>query len=188
MDKRFFKILLFPVLALVFSCAENRKSIPEANLLKSSILLFGVGYDPDMAETDLNSVYYAFRQGYNYRFSENGLLVSLDYSNRTAPVTVEDLTYARLKKINDNFYIYELPYTGTINIRGGKEKRISAAITIKKPSGYLARMLTIAVMNELGNAHDENESGHVYLLSLNYRLASDNSLIINAGLLLTREE
>lgn len=187
MGRKYFGVLIIMVLTLAFSCSENRKNMAGIRTLESSILLFGVGYDQDMAETDLNSVFYAFNQGFTYRFSEEGLSLRLDYSNKSSRISVQDLTYARLKKLMDNFYIYELPYKAMVNIRGGSEKRISETVTIKKPSGFLARMLTTAVMEELGKTHKENETGYIYLTSLNYAFMPDKSLVINADLLLTRE-
>src|SRR5271157_5793234 len=98
MNNKYFNIFIFSVLILAVSCSENKKNAPEINSFKSSILLFGVGYDEDRAQTDLNSVFYAFRQGVIYRFSGDRLTLSLDYSNKTTRVSVEDLTYARLVK------------------------------------------------------------------------------------------
>ncbi|MGA2141272.1 MAG: hypothetical protein ABSG94_02520 [Brevinematales bacterium] len=188
MNKRLFVIIVV-LSGLVISCSEtsSRHEAP-GKTLKASVLLFGVGYDQDRAQTDLNSVFYAFRQGVIYQFKGEELKLRMDYSNKTAGISIEDLTYARLKKPMENFYIYEMPYTGIINLRGGGGKKISTQLTIRKPFSYLTRMVAIALMNELGASHAINEKGYVYLTALNYSLTPDNSILINADLLLTKEE
>ncbi len=185
------KIILPPVFVLaglLLSCTQKNEAAGSAQYLQSSTTIFGVGYNSDTAESDLNSVFYAYRQGVIYHFTGEGLKLKLDYSSRKGLLTVEDLTNASLKKLADNFYIYELPYTASIYIQGGSWKRFSTAFSTDKPVSYLSKMLARAIIEELGKSHKKNQSGYVYIMSLKYGPASGNGLLINADLLLTETE
>ena len=188
MNKKYIIFIIITLFCLYFSCTENKNNVAVDHSYRASVLLVGVGYNEDMAQTDLNSAYYVFKQGVIYQFNGDDLKLSLNYSNEKIRLSVENLTYARLKKIADNFYVYELPYTGPVNIHGYSVKRISTSIIIKKPVSYMIEMMAGAVMNELGKTHKKDEKGYIYLVGLSYGLSPEKNIIISADMLLTRED
>ncbi len=173
---------------LTFSCTqEQQKIVKSAHDYQVSTLIFGVGYDQSKAESDLNSVFYAYKQGVLFQYSKIDLKLKLDYSNKPQLLTIEDLTKANMKKIMDHFYVDELPYSSVIKIQGSSEKEISTSLNISKPFSYLSRLLAKGIDEANGNSVKKIKRGYVYILSLNYEKNADQSLTINADLLLTEE-